>query len=241
MSPRHHSLFGSGAAFTLIELLVVIAIIALLAALLLPSLQNARETSRRTVCLGNERQVAIALLIMADDNNGWLNGVNAPAGPSGGSTNVGYWVESITNYLGRTAALVRPNSTACSSKSHRDGWYPYGANTTFVGWGYEPMHALHEVENTSRIFLVSECYHPYPTSPTHFDYTCVGLGPTSVATRHRGQGLNFVFLDGHGEWAKSDGVIPGFGSDWWNAHTADYAAKLWWPFNAWIFGDWWGE
>jgi prepilin-type N-terminal cleavage/methylation domain-containing protein/prepilin-type processing-associated H-X9-DG protein len=54
--------------FTLIELLVVIAIIAILAALLLPALKAAKEMSWRIVCLGNEKQIGLAILNYVDDN-----------------------------------------------------------------------------------------------------------------------------------------------------------------------------
>ena len=64
--------------FTLIELLIVIAIIGILASLLLPSLSKTREKARRAVCLSNQRQFAMAVTMIAEDQDGKL-----PSGAKG--------------------------------------------------------------------------------------------------------------------------------------------------------------
>ncbi|MBI1367572.1 MAG: prepilin-type N-terminal cleavage/methylation domain-containing protein [Planctomycetes bacterium] len=66
-------------AFTLIELLVVVTIIALLIAILLPSLNKARATSRMIVCAANLKQFGIAANIYAAENRDWLLPQSSPS------------------------------------------------------------------------------------------------------------------------------------------------------------------
>ena len=59
--------------FTLIEMLVIISIIGILISLLLPSLSKTRETSRRTVCLSNLKQIGLAYTIYIDNHSTKIN------------------------------------------------------------------------------------------------------------------------------------------------------------------------
>src|SRR6266513_2443725 len=60
------------AGFNVVELLVVIAIVAILATLLLPALTKAKEQGRSSICKNNMRQLNLAMVLYADDNNDYL-------------------------------------------------------------------------------------------------------------------------------------------------------------------------
>ena len=83
---------SSKKAFTLIELLVVIAIIALLLAILMPSLRKAKQVAQAVVCSAHTKQLSLAWQLYANDYDGRMcNGNNNKAGPYGSDV----WVHPI--------------------------------------------------------------------------------------------------------------------------------------------------
>ncbi len=116
--PRRGRLFAAG--FTLIELLVVIAIIAILAALLLPSLAKAKEQARQVNCMSNLKQLQVCWELYADDNGGFFapnDDISALGAGTGVETyNKTSWCQgwplTDTNTLGIRAGLLFPYNTS---------------------------------------------------------------------------------------------------------------------------------
>jgi prepilin-type N-terminal cleavage/methylation domain-containing protein len=110
--------FGAS-GFTLIELLVVITIIGILAALLLPALSRSKQQAQGTFCVGNGRQLMLAIQMYAGDSGDWL-----PPNPDWDSSNM--WV------AGDMGKPTDATNTALLMDQSRSKIAPYVARSSGV-------------------------------------------------------------------------------------------------------------
>jgi len=193
--------------FTLIELLVVVAIIAVLVAILLPALGNAREAARQTVCLSNLKQQGLGVQFYLDENRNFFP---PSLGPGTGSLyKPGWlnWAERVNAYMKNPAIYRCPSETAApfqyvDSPIVADGSYyiHYGWNFVFLTFGgnwmssfvasYNPMRTrpLSYVLEPERTAMVADAVN-YVATP----YILGGLAPSG---RHNNK-TGILWVDGH--------------------------------------------
>jgi prepilin-type N-terminal cleavage/methylation domain-containing protein/prepilin-type processing-associated H-X9-DG protein len=185
-----------GVPFTLIELLVVIAIIAILASLLLPSLRQAQDKAKQSLCLSNEKQMMLAALMYTDDNDGtvpqdtdWTNpivvaGVSYP-GPH-------CWDYRIREHVGDLGVFSCPavKTTLTNIRTYRYSGKKGG------GWSAAPKRTarLSEIREPQKTVMLCD-----ERAAWGFD---VSWGASvrddgDMVRVHCNTGINVGFFDGH--------------------------------------------
>lgn len=195
-------------AFTLIELLVVIAVIAVLMAILMPALNRAREQGKRTACVSNLRQLTMGWILYADDNNDKIVAANTGA--------TGAWVvyaDATTTEQTRIDG-IRSGTLFRYCPETKLYKCPTGVRGEVVTYAItDAMNGYNGIPGTTDLMVYRRMQ--VKRADERIVFLDEGrLSPNSwtlwydqerwwdqITARH-GEGTNFGFADGHGEYWK---------------------------------------
>jgi prepilin-type N-terminal cleavage/methylation domain-containing protein/prepilin-type processing-associated H-X9-DG protein len=186
---------SNSGGFTLIELLVVVAIIAILAAMLLPALSQARDRARASVCMNNLKQLGVATMMYTQDWDGYL-----PFGSFSGNIYVLNPYVGDTSTPADTFAYANPKKVYLCPSARNKNYNNYALNI-YVNVNYKIASSPYSLARTKplRIGRVK-----YPSLKIFAGDASPGRTYMTAATgyaeyRHN-KGMNNVFLDGSARW-----------------------------------------
>ena len=243
-------------AFTLIELLVVIAIIAILAAILLPALNSARERGRMASCLSNIRQLGVANLLYAESNDDYFI-FDADWGERkiywcGKFSASGYGdveaVGGLNEYMGNDENIRSCPSFVSLREGGNNGTGGYGYSSCIGQWNKQDWSGMNHPAKTSQfdrpaqtLMFADNAYYVNgqlqenisiePPTWNWFYGQSGGVMPESLMHFRHNSKLNVAWADGHVSTEgpvtlESGGKDSGFG--WFGGDDQQSVMEYFW-------------
>jgi prepilin-type N-terminal cleavage/methylation domain-containing protein/prepilin-type processing-associated H-X9-DG protein len=188
--------------FTLVELLVVIAIIAILASLALPISRSITENGNAAKCLGNMRNIGLAAMAYASENN-----MKLPMTSHKGAEN--QWEVTLQPYSGNAIDFKcpsDPDKTRTRSYAINDMLTPNPCQAEFLDFSY-----LSKIDRPAETIYFAEAQQAFTMDHFHFSQFYGDQLPGDVfeelvdVHRHGGR-ANYLFADCHAEMLSWDAV-----------------------------------